>query len=127
VTDLLRRVWGWIVAVLGSVLLVVALLWRRALGQRDTARRERDDAQERAEVAAASARRGEALRDAEAVAVREREAAVKELDDRQRRLDAARDDDEARAVEARAEVWDARTDAELARIVDERRGAGRLP
>ncbi len=45
----LRRAGAWIVAALGAALLVLALLWRRALGQRDQARAERDGAQRSAE------------------------------------------------------------------------------
>lgn len=117
---LLRRAWGWVVAALGSVLLVVGLLWRRALGQRNEARRERDDAQAREAAARASAQRGEALRVDEAQARREHEAAVREITDR-------REDVEVRASEARADLWDAKSSEDLARIVEARRKSGRLP
>ena len=45
----LRNAWSWLVAALGGVTLVVALLWRRAVRQRNEARAERDAARASAE------------------------------------------------------------------------------
>ena len=41
----LRNAWAWLVAALGGALLVVGLLWRSAVRQRDEARVQRDAAQ----------------------------------------------------------------------------------
>jgi membrane protein implicated in regulation of membrane protease activity len=109
----LRRAWSWIVAALGSALLAVAMLWRRAARQRDEARDQRD-------AAAASAGRTERLRDAETRARDEVEAVHRELDAKARSVT-------ERTTEARVEVRDARGDEALARLVEERRKAGRLP
>lgn len=106
----------WLPAGLGALVaaLLAALgLWRRAV-------RQRDEARARAESAAASARRGETLRVDEAQARREHEAARVAVDARVREI-------EERREEARAEVDDARDDAELARILNGRIKDGRLP
>lgn len=106
----------WLPAGLGALvaaLLAVLGLWRRAV-------RQRDEAQARADSAAASARRGETLRVDEAQARREHEAARVAVDARVREI-------EERREEARAEVDDARDDAALAALVEARRKAGRLP
>ena len=47
--SLLRKAWAWIVAALGSALIVVVLLLRRATRQRDEARHQRDAAKASAE------------------------------------------------------------------------------
>jgi flagellar biosynthesis/type III secretory pathway M-ring protein FliF/YscJ len=107
----LRRAWLWIVAALGSALLVVGLLWRSAARQRDEARRQ-------AEAAAASARRTERLRTDEALADREAEAALVEVEARKEQVD-------ERLGLDRARVEDADLDA-LAREIEARREAGRM-
>lgn len=104
------------------VLAVVLVLWRVAAGDRDEARRERDDARARESAARESAKRGEALRADEAHARREHEAAVKALDERQRKLDAERA--EAAATPTPVLPYDAEG---LAREVEERIRSGRLP
>lgn len=118
----ISRAWSWLrsrlalVAAAASVVLL--FLWRLAMGQRDAARRERDDAQARAEAAAESARRTERLRADEALAAREAEAALVEVE-------ARRDLVEDRLGLDRARVEDADLDA-LAREIEARREAGRM-
>jgi flagellar biosynthesis/type III secretory pathway M-ring protein FliF/YscJ len=70
----LRNAWAWLVAALGGALLVVGLLWQRAVRQRDEARAERDAARRSAE------REREVVVESEAVreAVRGRRVAIEE-------------------------------------------------
>lgn len=60
----LRKAWAWLVAALGGVTLVVALLWRRAVRQRNEARQQRDAARASAEREREVAAESEAVREA---------------------------------------------------------------
>lgn len=93
----LSRVWGWIVAALGTAIVALALLWRRAAGQRDAARDERDEARSERDAATRSAERERALAERRTRADAEAEAARLELEVRKRELAAEREATEARA------------------------------
>lgn len=86
----LRRVWAWIVAALGTAIVALALLWRRAAGQRDEARDERD-------AATRSAERERALAERRRLADAKAEAARLALEGRKRELAAQREAAEKRA------------------------------
>lgn len=60
----LRKAWAWLVAALGGALLVVALLWRRAVRQRNEARQQRDAARDSAARERHVATESEAVREA---------------------------------------------------------------
>ena len=60
----LRNAWAWLLAALGSALLVVVLLLRRATRQRDEAREQRDAARDSAERERKHADESAAVRDA---------------------------------------------------------------
>lgn len=82
----LRNAWAWLLAALGSALIVVVLLLRRATRQRDEARDQRDAAKASAERERKHADESAAVRDAmrgRRVEVEaERVEAVKQIDAR---------------------------------------------
>lgn len=105
--SLLRRVWLYVVGALGSAVLVLGLLWRRAARERDQAQAERDAAQQ-------SSARTEGVRDSE-IAIEAVHRTAGEI------VAAKREQVEAAHAEARAETDAALDVDELARVETARR------
>ena len=125
--SILVPLWAWArkhpaLAFLGLPLLIVAAvllaLWRVAAGDRDEARKDATEANGRAKSATDSARRTNTVRADEALADREAEAALVEVEARKEQVD-------ERLGLDRARVEDADLDA-LAREIEARREAGRM-
>lgn len=101
----LRRAWAWVMAAVGGVALVLALLWRRAVRQRDEARAERDAAQrsagrERGLAAETQAIETQHVTAGQIVAAK-REAAAARAEAAHAETDAALDVDELARLETR--------------------------